>query len=177
MGAPGGQHGKIELEGNLIQKPARNILFVCSANQCRSPMAEALFRNLILETGQKESDWGIHSAGCWATYNNPATYYSILTMQNMGIDLTNHRSQPVTASLLDEMQLVLCMESDHVHFIKKNFPEHAKKIFLLSEIVNDQGDVEDPVYYPMEVYQQTAQYLYVTLKSGFNKILQLTHIK
>lgn len=138
-------------------------------------MAEALFKNLIIEIGQNENDWGIHSAGCWATYDNPATFFSIMSMQNIGIDLTNHRSQPVTATLLEHMQLVLCMEKDHVHFIKKNFPEHAEKTYLLSEIVNDRGDVEDPVYYPMEVYQLTAKHLYEILKSGFKKILQLTN--
>jgi protein-tyrosine-phosphatase len=72
-----------------------SILFVCSANQCRSPMAEALFKDLVRERGE-ENEWRVESAGVWAYAGAPATENAQLAMQKRGLDLSQHRSQPAT---------------------------------------------------------------------------------
>lgn len=169
-----GKHGKITLAENPSQKATRSILFVCSANQCRSPMAEGLFKNLLRKKNLDQSQWNIQSAGCWARPGNPATMFSIITMQTIGIDLHKHRSQPVSESLLEKMNLVLCMEKNHVQFIKRHFPEHAEKIYLLTEMVEEPSDIDDPVSYPLEIYQHTAEAINNFLEAGFAKIFRLT---
>jgi len=90
-----------------------NLLFVCSGNTCRSPLAVAAWQTFApLEL----SDIDASSAGLAAIDEVPATPHAIEAARAWGIDLSPHRSRRLTPEILDEADLVLCMTPDHVEF-------------------------------------------------------------
>jgi protein-tyrosine phosphatase len=152
----------------------RSVLFVCAANQCRSPMAMVLFKNILDKRTEKREDWQVESAGIWAVSGYSATSNANLVMSEMGLDLNDHRSQPVTESLLGRFNLILCMENEHVNFIKRNFPDLKEKIFLLSEMAGQDSDIWDPAGFSLDAYKDTANEILELLKNGSSKIFQLS---
>ena len=159
-------------------KVKRSTLFVCSANQCRSPMAEALFRHLI-ETNANlfPEKWHIASAGCWAYPGMPATAKAITTVAGLGALLNDHASQLVSADLLSQYHLILCMENAHVDFIKSQFPEIANKVFLLSQMVGEEYEIDDPVGQSQKAYDRSAQIILSILQHGLERIRSLSSTK
>ena len=149
-------------------------MFVCSANQCRSPMAEVLFADLVKQNGQEDDDWRIASAGVWAYDGLPATSNAVAAMQARGLDLRGHRSQGITVRLLNEYKLVLCMTYEHKNSLQRNFPEHAGQIYLLSEMVEDLGEIDDPVGLSVQTYRSTADEIRGMLEHGYDLICQLS---
>lgn len=172
MGSPGCQYGKIVTKRESEYK--KSVLFVCAANQCRSPMAMILFKDLVGKSGEKLEAWRIESAGIWAVTGYPATNDASLVISEMGLDLIDHRSQPVTESLLDEFKLILCMENDQVKFLKRNFPAAKDKVFLLSEMADQDQDIWDPVGHSLNAYKDTANEILGFLKKGFSKIIRFS---
>jgi protein-tyrosine-phosphatase len=108
-----------------------SILFVCSANICRSPMAEGLFGALVKDEPLK---WQIGSAGVYAEPGLPAAPNTLQVLRKRGIDLPNHRSKPVSADLLAQYSLILTMEKGQKEALQVAFPTCASKIWLVSEI-------------------------------------------
>ena len=137
-------------------------------------MAMALFSNLLVTKGENPDNWQVASAGCWAYPGFRATDNARKAMQSLGLNLEEHRSQAVTESLLDGFKLILCMEFDHKRSLQRNFPANAKKIYLLSELVERESEVNDPVGLSTRRYQSTAAELRDYLEEGFEKIIQLT---
>lgn len=149
------------------------VLFVCSANQCRSPMAEALFREHLEQLGV-EDEWRVESAGVWAMDGASATALARDVMSERGLDLTLHQSQGVHADLLREFDLVLVMEDRHLRSLQRNYPEEADKVYLLTAMADGEGDVEDPVWGTKETYQATVKELEDLLVQGFDRIVELS---
>jgi protein-tyrosine-phosphatase len=140
-------------------------------------MAEALFIQYIQEKGFGSEGWSVASAGCWAYPGFPATLNAIKTVHGLGCDLNSHSSQAVTQELLKDFSLILCMENDHKQFISEHFPGSSKKVFLLTEMIGDNQEIDDPVAGPIEDYQETASFLKNIIQSGFEKIQKLSSSK
>jgi len=158
----------------MPEKTQYSLLFVCTANQCRSPMAEALFIRYLKDNAYDLEKWNVASAGCWAYPDLSATPHAVQTVEKMGGDLYFHSSKAVSEDLLKDFNLILCMESDHKRFIKRNFPEAAKDVFLFSEMIGKDFEIHDPVGGTLEKYEQTAEKLKETMQSGFKKIRGLS---
>lgn len=111
----------------------KSVLFVCTGNTCRSPMAQALFRQML---NDKELD-GIScdSAGLSAFDGEAASENSIGAMSEIGIDISSHRSKTVTRDLLDGTELIVCLSKGH-YDILRNFVDE-KKLKILGSGISD----------------------------------------
>ncbi len=95
------------------------VLFICTGNTCRSPMAEVLFRQLVTrkldcrDWELRERGIDVFSAGIAAGESDPAAREAVQVMQETGLDLSQHLSQQVTPSMLDESTIVLTMTDRH----------------------------------------------------------------
>jgi protein arginine phosphatase len=149
-----------------------SILFVCAANICRSPMAEALLKRLI--TGRPDAgEWHIESAGIWGVEGYPAAETSQLVMKAMGMDLSMHKSQPVSYELLKQFDLILTMEVFHKECLAIEYDGFKDRIYTISEMVDSTEDIHDPMGGKPEAYEATAHKLEQILSDGLERIVQL----
>lgn len=137
-------------------------------------MAMALFANLVKEKGHNPGEWHIDSAGCWAISGLPATSGAIATMEARNLDLSEHRAKSVRETLLEEFQVILCMEDSHKRSLQSNFPASAENVYLLSEMASSKQEINDPVGSSIDIYQKTANEIERYLIEGFEKILDLS---
>lgn len=135
-------------------------------------MAEVLFRDLLTSI-DPVADWHVASAGCWARPNNIATQTAVIVMQDRGINLSEHLSQPVTEALLDSFNLILCMEEEHKRFIHRNFSSAMEKTFLLYEMIGKEKEIWDPIGMSQNAYENTANEMLGILTEGFERISSL----
>jgi len=147
-----------------------SILFVCSANQCRSPMAEVLFRQLLQEKGEAD-EWRVESAGVWAYEGAGATQSAQVVMAERGLDLANHRSQPTDPTFIKQFDLIIVMEVEHKVVLQERNPALAERILTIRELVGGQGDFDDPVGGSVEVYRRAAGEIYQLLDQAFPSIV------
>jgi protein-tyrosine-phosphatase len=148
------------------------ILFVCTGNLCRSPMAEGLFRQRLVEEGL-EADYQVSSAGVWAVDGRPASEHAIAVMAERSIDITGHVAHTLNADDVAEADLILAMSREHVQMIRYTWPQYAWKTHRLSEMAGKRKDVQDPYGDPIEDYRACADTLADYLDRGFERILQL----
>ncbi len=141
----------------------KTILFVCTGNVCRSPMAEGLMKELL---GGRE-DIVVLSAGVSAPKGAPASQHSVQALSELGIDLRSFRSQPVSEELLEQCTHVFTMTRDHRRLIDLLFPEHGEKIRLLGEFTRNGGDVPDPIGQGLPTYKRCRD----VIKSALEQIL------
>jgi protein-tyrosine-phosphatase len=150
----------------------KTILFVCTANQCRSPMAEGLMRRKLEREG-RAGEIRAASAGVDALNGCRATENSIQTMAARGIDISGHRSRATTDKILQDAALILTMERAHANVLQALFPAHTERVHLLAQMAGLESDVADPVGSPLEDYRRTAQEIENLIELGYLRTMQL----
>jgi protein-tyrosine-phosphatase len=148
------------------------VLLVCTANICRSPMAEAILKKL-LSTRPDANQWHVESAGTWAMEGSPPAILSQFVMEKMGLDISSHLSQPTSLELLQNFDLVLTMEDKHKKYLNDHFGEFEERVYMLSEMVGEWEDIPDPIGGELIDYEETAYLLERILTDGFDKIVEL----
>ncbi|MFN2128450.1 MAG: low molecular weight protein arginine phosphatase [Anaerolineales bacterium] len=148
-----------------------SVLFVCTANICRSPMAEGLMKII---TRDREEPWLIQSAGVWAYSDQPAAINTIKILKEYGIDLSGHRSRSISQDLMDNSNLIMVMEKTHKETLETGFPERSPKIFLVSEMEGNMKDIHDPIGGTIEDFRSMAEQINRILEDHFEKIYQLS---
>jgi protein-tyrosine phosphatase len=147
------------------------VIFICTANVCRSPMAMGLLRQRTLP---QQHEWIIESAGTWAEGGQPAALRTIQVLKKRGIELGNFKSRILTEEMLESFYLILTMERGHKEAIRVEFPELVNRVFLLSEMINQDFDIDDPVGKPFAAFDETAQEIDTILTRGLKKITELS---
>lgn len=145
------------------------ILFVCTANVCRSPMAEAIVNHKIEEEGAEERLWA-ESSGIWANEGTPASSMTQMVAAEEGLDLSGHRSTPITPHLIKTSDLILCMTPSHKRDLLQIFPHLEKKIFTLREFgrlhAPQKQAIDDPIGMNLNFYRR----IYSELKAEIDRI-------
>ena len=150
-----------------------SVLFVCSANICRSPMAMAIFQSRV---AREPGRWLVESAGTWAPEGAPASVISQMVLAERGLDLSNHRSRRVSREIINSFDLVLTMEDGHKEALQIEFPEMAERIYLLSEMIGLKYNIADPMGGIDDDFRSTANEITQILTDGYEKILQLASV-
>lgn len=143
----------------------KSVLFVCTGNTCRSPLAEVLFRDLVKD----RPDYSVRSAGVGAFSGQPASRHSATLARERGLDLSKHQSRAVTTDLVEEATHIFALSRSHLAALLTDFPEAADKFYLLSEFAADDAlrgrDVSDPFGGGLEDYRHTLATLEKLLPS------------
>lgn len=150
---------------------ARKILFVCSGNTCRSPMAEALFSKLAEEDQAINAlDFEVLSAGLYTRDGLPASPEAIAAMKWKGIDLSKHKTQQVYPDLLRDADIILVMTESHRQVLLERFPDQLEKVFTIGEFAGYDNEIADPFGRNQDVYMETAQQLENILYKVIDKL-------
>ncbi len=130
------------------------ILFVCSGNTCRSPLAEAITRRMFSVAGRPDVE--ASSAGTQAWDGSSASDGAILVGIERGLDLSEHRSRMITPEIVSENHLILAMSPQHVTRINELNPD-ANVHLLAGYATGDQGrTIQDPFGGDLDSYRETA---------------------
>lgn len=138
----------------------KRIMFVCTGNTCRSPMAEGLFRKAV----QSRTDYEVSSAGVSASDGGKINPQSALILAAHDASIEQFRSSVVTSALLERATHVFAMTASHLDHLRRRFPAHESKLYLACEFVDLPGvgigaDVPDPIGMGPEAYHEVADIL------------------
>ena len=143
----------------------QRILFVCTGNTCRSPMAEAILKNKQMDEIE------VRSAGIFAANGSEASTHAKKVLEDNGI-AHNHRSSLLTGVEVNWADLILTMTSSHKMAILQQYPEVGHKVFTLKEYSGEgfNSDVVDPYGGSLAMYEQTFRELDELIDKAIGKL-------
>jgi protein-tyrosine phosphatase len=150
----------------IEQLAARMLLFVCTGNTCRSPLAEGLARKLLADRlGCRPEDlprrgFWVLSAGVAAGYGSPASEEAIAVAQEWGVDLSGHRSRPINPALLAAADDIIAMTRGHALALQTRYPGVGK----VPQLLCGEADLDDPIGASLEVYRNCARTIVAQLE-------------
>jgi protein-tyrosine-phosphatase len=136
----------------------KNVLFVCTGNTCRSPMAEGLFRQAV--AGRE--DFQVNSAGVAASKGAPCNPETAALLKKRGASLGDFSSRPVSEAMLAAATHVFAMTLGHLQTLEARFPQHSDKFYLVCEFAETASsgmgtDVADPIGLGRRAYEEVAE--------------------
>lgn len=152
----------------------RSLLFVCTGNTCRSPMAAGLARKMLAQrlgvpiSHLRRHGWEVASAGVYASEDVRATPEAVQAVKKMGADISRHRSQGLTLELIQSADVIFCMTDYHVDLVRRLAPQAGGKIKTLDPT----RDIPDPIGGGEETYLQTAERISEALRCSLDRELQ-----
>src|ERR1044071_5244275 len=130
----------------------KTVLFICTGNVCRSPMAEGIFRHAV----QGRGSYRVVSAGLGAMEGQPPSAHAVDAVKELGIDISGQRSRMLSPSLVAQADYIFGMTHSHVDTVMLFYPQAAEKTFLLREFDDTldpfEKDISDPIGGSYEVY-------------------------
>jgi len=149
------------------------IVFVCTRNRFRSPLASAILKR-ELATRKIPGEWIVESAGSWVQDLLPPTPEAFIEAAKRSLDLSSHISQGIEALDLDSVDLLLVMEMGQKESILLDFPKLSGRIFLLSELSGLAFTIPDP-YLTKESFSEIALEIETLIKENFEEIINIAY--
>lgn len=142
----------------------KHILFVCTGNTCRSPMAEALFNDIAVKNGinAESTSAGIYASG-------EASINSVLAMAELLIDIKGRNAVQVTYDMVNKADLVLTMSDSHKMALVFNFG-NDEKIMTLNEFAGEDGEIDDPFGMDIEAYRECRDKIRRLIEKAIEKL-------
>jgi protein-tyrosine phosphatase len=152
--------GSADAEPQEARERVKKVLFVCTANVCRSPMAAAMFNALAEDRGLP---WRAESAGVAALEGEPTAENALEALREVGIYPEAHRARQVSAAMFEEADLVLAMSPRHVAALRKNLGDlSANKLYTLVEYASgapSEEGIPDPYGHTITAYRASVRQL------------------
>ena len=143
----------------------KKILFICTGNVCRSPMAEGLLRHML----RGRDDIQIASAGLGALDGLRVTDVAAEVVAELGVDITSHLSQSLNSDLVNQADFIFVMTRQHQDALQTLFPSASEKTFLTREFegshAGENRDIADPIGQSIEIYRRTRDQIRDALPS------------
>ena len=139
----------------------KRILFVCTGNTCRSPMAEGIFKKILADRGVKGVECS--SAGLFAMTGDSACYNAVKAAERFGVDISTHRARRITSYILDETDEFVCMTREQAASLSLYVP--TEKVTVLG------GGVPDPYGGDLETYIICANAIKAALAEQFDSLV------
>ena len=136
------------------------IVFICTGNTCRSPMAEGLFKAL---NGEQKTGLEAISAGIFTNNGMSASENAVIAAKELGADISNHKSQMLNGDIVNDAKYLVCMTGAHYDQILLKFPNVSDKLFTLSPT-----DIDDPFGGNIDEYRSCA----TQIKSAVESIIE-----
>lgn len=155
-----------EAESRVLSALRRRVLFVCTGNTCRSPMAAAIARSLLADRPEDGVSLEIESAGVAAGRGHGATAEAVEAASRLGGDLKAHRSQGVTREMLRDADVIFTMTRGHLEALRSIDPRAADRASTL----DPDDDVPDPIGGPISTYISTAERIADLIRARLQEI-------
>lgn len=150
-----------------------SVLFVCTGNQYRSPIAAETFREQLVHDG-RAAQWQVSSAGTWTSPGHHAPHAAIELARSLGVDIAGHITRMLDTRMLEDAGLVIVMEQGHKESIQVEFPFAREKTLLLSQVIEGLiYDIPDPARLPEEA-RNIIYDLVKMIRTGYGNIYRIT---
>ena len=148
-----------------------SVLFVCTANRFRSPLAECFFKAQL--QSRNLTDWIVSSAGTWTKSGLPAMDSAVKIAFDYGLDVSSHQSSLIDINTVQANQLILVMESGQKEALSIEYPSCKDRVYLLSEAVSQKTfEIPDP-FSKNESPHLIGNELYSLIRDGAQSIISL----
>ncbi len=148
----------------------KKVLFVCTGNTCRSPLAEAIFKSKV------DDNFYCESRGTYTREGISAAENSIEYVKNKKINLDNFKSKQITKDDISEYDYIVTMTDAHKELLVDWTNDTVNNIYTYKELLEQEGDVKDPYGQDYEEYEKIGSYFEETMDKVINKIKNLNKL-